>query len=389
MTATAGSEVWIPAPLLQEPVTGMLAQLPVISGPEGDRWLAGLKTIPEEFGPPEFSELCSTNAFAHIANRLGARIAQPFMLNLRDRCSNWGWNEADYEERATRGLAVKRHWGVEREFEKAALIPGNFHLAATYADPATATLASGAAVSPADALALLDESIGNSPAVIGRGLIFCTPFVGAQWKHTGMLTYENVDDDAGVGRRATILSPAGNLVIICGGMEGRGPDGSVPSAHSAQWAYATDPMVIVQSSPETFPRTLSEAEDFTTGDVVYRQQQFIAVVWPAMHHAAVQVATATPTDVGGDSVVSAVDAKVLAETIVRQTGAVTRSILVGARSRSVTVIAAASAASPTYNGVALPVGTNIVVGVDHPGDTLPAASLVTVAGDDVLFIETR
>jgi hypothetical protein len=293
MTATTGSEILIESPLLQEPVTGMLAQLPVISGPEGDRWLAGLTMVPETSGAPEFAELCSSDLLLGTSHRVTTRKGQPFMLNLRDKCSSFGWTENDYVGRATRGLAVKRHWAVEREFEKAALIPGNFHLAATYADPATSSLAAGVNVSPSDALALLDENIGNSAAVIGRGLIFCTPFVGAKWKGAGMLEYENIDDDAGVGRRATILSPAGNLVIICGGMEGRGPDGSVVAAHASQWAYATDPMVIVASEPETFPKTLVEAIN-QEDEVLYRQQQWFGIVWPALHHAAVKVSTATP-----------------------------------------------------------------------------------------------
>lgn len=290
MTAATGSEIPIEAPRLEEPVTGMLAQLRVIDGPEGERWLAGLSLVPEEFGAPEFSELCSGTELEGTANRLAARRIQPFMLTLRDTCSTWGWTEADYEGRALRGLAVKRHWGVEREFESGALIATNMPLADTYTDPATAILASGDAVSPSDALALLDESIGNSVAVIGRGYIFATPFVAAKWAGAGMLEYKTFD----VNGRSEILSPAGNRVVIGGGFEGRGVDGNVPAAHASQWAYATDPLVVVAGDAQVTPGTLSEATDKPTNTVLYRAQQWFAVVWPALHHSAVQVATATP-----------------------------------------------------------------------------------------------
>lgn len=295
MTAAAGSEVQVSAPALHEPVVGVLAQVPVISGPDADRWFAGLKIVPEVSGSPTLSDLCSTLALTGTANRLPARIAQPFEVVLHDRCSTFGWQSADYEGRATRGLAVKRHFAVDREWESATLLPSNFHLAQTYTDPATTQLAAGANVSPSDALALLDEAIGNNPAVIGRGMIWATPFVAAKWTALGMLNHETVDDDSGVGSRATILSPAGNHVIIGNGFVGRGPDDVIPAAHVSQWAYATDPIVVLASTPTTVPNTLVEATDKENNFVVYRQHQWFALVWQALMHVAVKVSTATPT----------------------------------------------------------------------------------------------
>lgn len=290
MTATAGSEVQVGAPALEEPVVGVLAQVPVVSGPDVDRWFAGIKIVPEVHGAPTLSDLCSSALLPGTANRLTARIAHPFEVVLHDRCSTFGWEAADYVGRATRGLAVKRHFAVDREWESGTLIPGNFHLAQTYADPATTSLAAGANVSPSDALALLDEGIGANAAVIGRGMIWATPFVGAKWKAAGMLTdMETVDG------RTVILSPAGNYVIIGNGFVGRGPDDTVPGAHASQWAYATDPIVVLASSPTTTPGDLTEATDKETNTVVYRQHQWFALVWGAMMHLAVRVATATPT----------------------------------------------------------------------------------------------
>jgi hypothetical protein len=292
MTAAAGSEVPVGAPVLEEPITGILAQVPVVTGPEADRWFAGMQFSPEVSGAPEFRDLCSTVALAGTANREAPRQVHPFSLTVRDRCSTFGWQAADYEGRATRALQAKRTWGVEREFEKGELIGTNLHLADTYVapDPTTVELASGANVSPSDALALLDEAIGNSANVIGRGMIWATPFVAAKWAAAGMLSDMQTEDG-----RTVILSPAGNYVIIGGGFEGRGPDGNVVASHASQWAYATDPVVVVASSPTTLPSTLAEATDKETNTVVYRQTQFFAILWSGLLHAAVKISSATPT----------------------------------------------------------------------------------------------
>lgn len=65
--------------------------------------------------------------------------------------------------------------------------------------------------------------------------------------------------------------------------------------------------------------------------------------------------------------------------------ATTTTLVAGHRSYTVTVIAAASAASPTLDGVALPVGYTASYSADG-ANTLEAASLVTVLGDDVIVL---
>lgn len=66
----------------------------------------------------------------------------------------------------------------------------------------------------------------------------------------------------------------------------------------------------------------------------------------------------------------------------------TRTITTGARSYTVVVLAASSATSPTFDGVALPAGMTVSYSADG-ANTLPAASLVTVVGDDVVYEEVR
>lgn len=70
--------------------------------------------------------------------------------------------------------------------------------------------------------------------------------------------------------------------------------------------------------------------------------------------------------------------------ISRVNTATTTSITAGKKSYTVAVVTAASAASPTLGGVALPVGSYSFEA--PPNDTLDAKSLVTVSGDDCIII---
>lgn len=67
----------------------------------------------------------------------------------------------------------------------------------------------------------------------------------------------------------------------------------------------------------------------------------------------------------------------------------TRNISAGAISYSVAVLTAGSTATPTLNGVALPAGSSVDFTATRSADTLAAATLITVAGDDVIFTEVR
>lgn len=70
--------------------------------------------------------------------------------------------------------------------------------------------------------------------------------------------------------------------------------------------------------------------------------------------------------------------------IARVATATTTAITAGKQSYTVAVVAAASTASPTLDGVALPSGSSVTFSAPT-GDTLEAASLVTVLGDDVII----
>ncbi len=70
--------------------------------------------------------------------------------------------------------------------------------------------------------------------------------------------------------------------------------------------------------------------------------------------------------------------------IQRVNTATTTTIAPGYRSWSVFVVVAASAASPTLNGVALPAGATVEFSAPD-SETMGGATLVTSTGDDVII----
>lgn len=336
----SGPTTQVDSPRLAAPVTGLLAQVPVRVDDElmGRAW-GGLEIRPENLAAPEFADICVALSLSSTHTGRAPRTIKPFAVIVHETCSAFGWSEADYEGRAARALEVKRHVAVEQEFEQGALVASNPNLAQAFTAPtdptSTVTLASGVRVSPSDAMCLLDEAIAYSTAMIGRGFIHATPFLIGKWKEAGLLTIDapreagfgvgtaflkafsamTVDsesspalallaplagplmaslEDYAPGVRTQMWSPKGNLVIAGNGYEGRNTSGAVEAAHASQWAYATDPIAVLASSPVTTPETFSDAWDRSRNIVTYRQDQQFAVLWGGLLHAAVKVATSTP-----------------------------------------------------------------------------------------------
>lgn len=92
-------------------------------------------------------------------------------------------------------------------------------------------------------------------------------------------------------------------------------------------------------------------------------------------------------DIYGEPMPAAVTPTAPAErtvTVLRVASGATTVIAAGSRYYRVDVITAGSAVTPTFDGVSIPAGAQIVAAAP-PGDTLNAASVVTESGDDVLI----
>lgn len=282
-----GPETLVEAPPQRPPPTGLLQAVPVLeqATAEAEHWLAGIRVRPPSYVGATLYDVCGT---ATLPETFSARTPvnfDPFVIEVPDRCSTWGWTTAGYRDRALSRLLVSETWYVEREFEQGNLLTGNPRLAQTVGG-LTQTLAGGVVVSPADALALLDEAIAN--ANVGQGLIHATAFIVAKWTEAYGLK----------GEGGQLRSPNGNIIVAGNGYTGLGPDGTGGSAdatHALQWAYATDLLVVLRSDqPRLYPDTLAEATDRAANTVVYQATRPYAIAWPQLLHAAVKVRTSTP-----------------------------------------------------------------------------------------------
>lgn len=320
-------------------------------------WIAGVGFIPEPAGHATAYSACGDATVAAPELRLGQRLFAPFNVDFADQCSTFGWQEADYEGRATRALAVKESWRVEREFEQAPQVPTNPHLA----DATSASLQilnGGAATEARYALELLTQAIAD--ADIGLGMVHAPAFLVDRWK-------TNYGLDLVGGK---LVTASGNIIVSGNGYQGVGPgarspvDGvttngsavvtsataaftqgdvgatisgagipasttiaSVQSANSITlsanatatatgvtltigatggllsatnttvWAYATELVQLLQDRDiALLPGTMREATDRASNTVVYRASRYWSVLWGGLLHAAVKVSLpiATP-----------------------------------------------------------------------------------------------
>lgn len=198
---------------------------------------------------------------------------------------------AAFRDRATRVLAAVESSILEHEFLSGAVLPLNPHLAdantgwSGYADQGI--LNAGAATSPANGLALLEDAIAQS----GRmGVIHTTPgFVvgaaGVNWH----------DFDTRVGCIRTIN---GTPVVAGAGYaiarsEGVRPHGTVVVGSTEEWIYASGPIEVRRSEvftiPEATPDALAGAVDHSTNTITYRAERYYLIDWDTAVQAAVLV----------------------------------------------------------------------------------------------------
>lgn len=302
-----GPEILVEAPPLVPPPTGLLVTLAhvglvvehdvPVEGPSGapvtpEHWLAGIRFEPASIAALEKYDLCSGVTLSGANTHKAPKAGVPFALIAADTCSSWGWNEGNFTARATEALLAKEPAALEIEFERAALLPSNPHLADN-TNPTFVQLNGGAATGAASALALLDEAIAN--ANIGRGIIHATAYVFALWGAAQLLR-EGISPDVA---SSIALSPAGNLVVSGNGYLGASPANVVDASHGVQWAYATEMMVVHRAAtPNIRPARLVEALERRNNSITYRANRPYAIAWGQILHAGVAVNT-TPTTGSG------------------------------------------------------------------------------------------
>lgn len=278
--ASGPAEV-VQAPPLSPPGQGLLLSAEVIDDPNAAHWVEGVTFSPEVCSGTGLYALCGATPTDPGNTRTANRSFEPFVVFQDDECSTFGFEQADYEGRARRGLLAHESAMVEAEFWSGALLSANAHLAQPNAVnfPLAQPRGSTAQASRVG-LAVLDQAIAD--ARVGLGMIHVPPILLALLVGNQQLRWD--------GRRW--ISPMGNVVVGGSGYPGSAPDGTGGGDQTVQWAYATDLVQVIRGPITTTPETMAQALNRSTNVVTFRAERPFAVLWSGCAHAAVKITIA-------------------------------------------------------------------------------------------------
>lgn len=167
MSPMAGPEELVSPPPLSPPSTSLLSTLQTLDG--DDRIIGGIRHRPENYQPLVGIDPCANTAVVPIYSGVPARVFRAFVAQEADRCSAFGWQDNDYQGRATRGLMAKESPFVETELEQGVLVPDN---------PA---LARPGSINPADVAVTAGSALMTSASNPFRAYMKGWEVVGPYW----------------------------------------------------------------------------------------------------------------------------------------------------------------------------------------------------------------
>lgn len=205
--------------------------------------------------------------------------AYPFLVEaVEGPVSAFGWKADNYIERAEMRLAALQSKIIERELwagevaQLDSLDPDIYSWLAQ--DTANGTIdltPGGGAVPTRDALALLEEAIGNAGNGVGT-LHFpkrAAIMMPDRWAEGPIVTWPD------------------SSVVAGAGYPGTGPGGDDPD-DGEQWIYATDPVIVRLGPVEVFPPDFNDAVDPRKNTIEFRAQRTAAVAWDGNSHFAIR-----------------------------------------------------------------------------------------------------
>lgn len=259
-----------PHSLLKTP--GVLKDIP------DEHWLSGATVYPYPDELPQTFDPCSTGTFREKAEGSGVTSESfaAFVVYLPITCSSISIGDPEeFMNRAEIAMDAVESFAVEQQLSQGVAIATNpFFAMAGVALPAGA-----GAVSPATALAWLEEAIG---ATGKQGMIHTTPGPISHWFGNRRESLSAVLEE-----NLALVTANGNRVVSGGGYAGATPSGGGAAAGGQSWAYATGP-VEVRHSAVQIP-DISEVLDRSINEVTFRAERYVLATWTADPHAAVLI----------------------------------------------------------------------------------------------------
>ena len=184
---------------------------------------------------------------------------KPFFVEVEDYRSTLGLLGIDHIERIKNQLECITQKALEEELWDGTVRLGESHSNRALVDPAATILNSGTALSARRALALLEQSIGESSACGIQGVIHMTRDVAALAAGSNLI-YPSVESDD------TFLRTVGGTPVIIGsGYSGAGPtdaagDSETPTATN-KWMYATGDVRVILGNIDVVNDNLAQGYD--------------------------------------------------------------------------------------------------------------------------------
>jgi hypothetical protein len=235
---------------------------------DDDRWLAGLTYESLECTAElNLLDICNSAPpyAAHEPTETERnRNYDPFVIEAVDRCSTFGFEARDAEERAVNALEVGTQKMLEAELWTGAIAAANGYASNRFlASPDTVDITPGGTpVKVRYGMALLEQALANC-GLGTRGVVHLTTEVGS------VLPLKGVGDH--------LETQLGNYAVVGTGYPGTGPDGTTPT--TGQWMYVTGAVEVRLGRSQPVGVHLRQQVDTSVNTWEARAQRAAAVYW--------------------------------------------------------------------------------------------------------------
>jgi hypothetical protein len=261
MTSIGPAEVVL-QPQLVPPSISLLTAVTVVDE-TGDRWVNGIKYVPEDCDAGEIFELCDNDPTTGFEKTIAARgtavTGTPYGAVVSDTCTTFSYKVADFQGRAMRKLLAMESSLVANELWTNSL-GLNVPIAGA---PNTTTI--GTSVKLQLAIAYAEQAfIDCAPAV--RPYIHLRPYL-----LEAMLGFETKAIRREGNRWYTGMD---SVVVPDMGYPGTGPTGQAVSA-TEEWLYVTGPVQVRHGPVSIIPTNLNEAVLRTQNQVTFYAERAV------------------------------------------------------------------------------------------------------------------
>lgn len=280
------------APMVMGAGFGLLACVKPDTKSNEDQWVRGFSQYWDSgvYSAKNWDDT-DTTSYTISSNATPTRYLEvdPFFIEVEDYRSTLGLLGVDHIERIKRQADCITQKALEKELWDGAVRIGQSHSNRALVDPAATILNSGTALNARRALALLEQTIGETSACGIQGVIHMTRDVAALVASSSLIY-----PAAGSGD-AFLRTVGGTPVVIGSGYSGAGPtdaagDTETPTAIN-KWMYATGDVRVVLGDVDVVTDTLAQGYDVSGNQNNMRLKAIrpVAVYFDSSVHLSVRI----------------------------------------------------------------------------------------------------